>query len=742
MLLPPATSFFPNIRSLLAAPGSVTHQHLMEEAALNVTLQLFPEQPPSEQPPVRLEDFLDFLPTSGNDPELHFDAERLGQGRMLLAGAPRAAMGAARALEHTLAHQRLGAALHALRDFDSHSNWVDLGRQQPHPQLLWLRQELGSLARAALGICWALHSSLLATLELIPPNLQSPEKPPGRQGLLDISPASSLSFVLDTTGSTGEEINAAKIQARHIVEQRRGCPMEPVHYVLVPFQDPGFGPVFTTSDPDSFWQQLNEIHALGVEMSLTCACQPWSAPPLCQPVLLHTPPLSDSFVFTDASPKDAMLASQVESLTQEWHCRVTFLVTEDPSRVQGRARREVLSPLCFEPYEAVALTSGGEVIFTKDQHIQDVAAIVGDSMADVVTLPLEPPVVSGRPLVFRVDMLLQRVTVQIHREVYFPVCVSRRREEGRRMKGVSQGQEEGEGPLGHTRRFGQFCIVTVNDPPQTGTWEIWVTAEDAPRVRGQGLQSQLLVEVTGLGSRGNPGDARPHFSHVVLRGVPEGAERGWVPLEPTGPRQRGVLVASLPPVLLSTGDASLWSWSAGRRGAGPAPSGTPSPAPWSRCFGRGRCGWGPERGAAAPALTRPPPCSAAASFSGPQDLDLRPSVSPSFPLTSNPSVVRLEPNESAWGRLWLEVPDSAAPDSLVTVTVTSTGREASPVPPTHAFLQLLVLGPARRTAGRPCPLIWPYPRLNQPCLHFGDSGKGRGRAGGQPLVGHSWRGDN
>lgn len=37
----------------------------------------------------------------------------------------------------------------------------------------------------------------------------------------------------------GEEINAAKIQARRIVEQRRGSPMEPAHYVLVPFHDPG-----------------------------------------------------------------------------------------------------------------------------------------------------------------------------------------------------------------------------------------------------------------------------------------------------------------------------------------------------------------------------------------------------------------------------------------------------------------------------------------------------------------------
>lgn len=53
--------------------------------------------------------------------------------------------------------------------------------------------------------------------------------------------------------------------------------------------------------------------------------------------------------------------------------------------------------------------------------------------------------------------------------------------------------------------------------------------------------------------------------------------------------------------------------------------------------------------------------------------------------------VRLGLNESAWGRLWLEVPDSAAPDSVVTVTVTAVGQGASQVPPTHAFLRLLVL---------------------------------------------------
>lgn len=59
------------------------------------------------------------------------------------------------------------------------------------------------------------------------------------------------------------------------------------------FPSPGFGPVFTTSDPDRFWQQLNEIHALGggdePEMCLSalevCPVTPTQSPPLPSGVL-------------------------------------------------------------------------------------------------------------------------------------------------------------------------------------------------------------------------------------------------------------------------------------------------------------------------------------------------------------------------------------------------------------------------------------------------------------------------
>lgn len=83
--------------------------------------------------------------------------------------------------------------------------------------------------------------------------------------------------------------------------------------------------------------------------------------------------------------------------------------------------------------------------------------------------------------------------------------------------GVSQDQEEGEGPLGHTRRFGQFWIVTLNDPPQTGTWEIQVTAEGTPRVRVQGKEGATSEK--GREGKGRLQSSESTISHIPLRKV-------------------------------------------------------------------------------------------------------------------------------------------------------------------------------------------------------------------------------
>uniref|UniRef100_A0ACB8EG84 Uncharacterized protein n=1 Tax=Sphaerodactylus townsendi TaxID=933632 RepID=A0ACB8EG84_9SAUR len=196
--------------------------------------------------------------------------------------------------------------------------------------------------------------------------------------LLDISPATGLSFVVDTTGSMGEEINAAKSQARKIIDSRRGTLQEPDFYLLVPFNDPEFGPALKTSDQKKFWEFLDTIHPLGgkdePEMCLSAL----------ELALQNSPPYSEIFVFTDASAKDAHLQNSVEALIQEQKCKVTFLITEDPSRT--RVKRETLAPDRFNLYINLAHSSGGQIIFTNNENIRRVTEIIGESSVSSVTL--------------------------------------------------------------------------------------------------------------------------------------------------------------------------------------------------------------------------------------------------------------------------------------------------------------------------------------------------------------------
>ncbi|KAJ4935772.1 hypothetical protein JOQ06_017300 [Pogonophryne albipinna] len=129
--------------------------------------------------------------------------------------------------------------------------------------------------------------------------------------LFSVKQIPALVFVMDTTGSMFEEITAARFRAHSIIESRASNPGLPGTYVLVPFHDPEVGPVFETDDPNQFIQQMDNLMALGggdePEMCLSAI----------QLALTHSPPLSEIFVFTDASPKDAHLFDAVKALALE-----------------------------------------------------------------------------------------------------------------------------------------------------------------------------------------------------------------------------------------------------------------------------------------------------------------------------------------------------------------------------------------------------------------------------------------
>ncbi|XP_063348924.1 von Willebrand factor A domain-containing protein 7 [Pelmatolapia mariae] len=360
--------------------------------------------------------------------------------------------------------------------------------------------------------------------------------------LFSVKQVPALVFVMDTTGSMFEEIHAARLRAQSIIQSRANSPGQLGTFVLVPFHDPGVGPVYETDDPGQFMQHMEDLMALGggdePEMCLSAI----------QLALTHSPPLSEIFVFTDASPKDAHLFDVVKALSLEKQSKVTFLLTEDPNytkerrgRLMRRKRRsrEPLSPDRFNLYSSLSSLSGGLTIFTTNSDIHRVSTIVEDNTAaDKVTLL---HVESHKDLMsvhtFRVDSSVKNVTLHVSGTMTECILTS--------PSDQSQSLLNEEGPLAVLQQFQGLYRINLFPPLQPGPWKLQaksdghltfnvigdsgvdflyyfaiVTNETHPglaRVDGNptaGVPAFLVVAVTGLGS-----DEEASFSHATLLGA-------------------------------------------------------------------------------------------------------------------------------------------------------------------------------------------------------------------------------
>ncbi|XP_063050249.1 von Willebrand factor A domain-containing protein 7-like, partial [Engraulis encrasicolus] len=137
--------------------------------------------------------------------------------------------------------------------------------------------------------------------------------------LMGMSQSAVLCFVIDTTGSMADDIAEAKRVSFSIIDLKRGSQEEPSEYILVPFNDPGVGPLIRTTDADVFKQEINKLTASGGG----------DIPEMCLSGLLlaltAAPPSSDIFVFTDAPAKDAVLKSILTALIEATKSKVTLL---------------------------------------------------------------------------------------------------------------------------------------------------------------------------------------------------------------------------------------------------------------------------------------------------------------------------------------------------------------------------------------------------------------------------------
>uniref|UniRef100_A0A8C5WJ49 von Willebrand factor A domain containing 7 n=1 Tax=Leptobrachium leishanense TaxID=445787 RepID=A0A8C5WJ49_9ANUR len=285
--------------------------------------------------------------------------------------------------------------------------------------------------------------------------------------LLGVSSFPALSFVVDTTGSMGEEIRAVQLQARNIINRQNVLP--PDNFILVPFHDPGYGPEYKTNDSREFLNKLDSLLALGggdePEMCLSAL----------RLALINTPPYSEIFVFTDASAKDIELRNSVEALIQAKRMKVSFLITEDPSWNRGRSRRAVLRQDRFDLYSDLASTSGGKIIFSNNEDIYAVTDVIAESSHfDMVNLLDVKSEKRGETThMFEVDGFLHDVSLFVNGgvqriNIYDP-------------DGLIQNVKK--------HRKGLFTQMSLEDPLSVGKWSITVTTTRPYSLHVQGRTS-------------------------------------------------------------------------------------------------------------------------------------------------------------------------------------------------------------------------------------------------------------
>ncbi|XP_026795878.3 von Willebrand factor A domain-containing protein 7-like [Pangasianodon hypophthalmus] len=459
----------------------------------------------------------------------HFDNEEFLSGRDLITKGVSAVKDSVKQQSYQAAREALGKILHTLQDFYSHSNWIELGKREPYSNLIKPDTPISNIAdsetcsKCVDDVCVGNILQEVITQQKLTSGYFGLSKPKGKcshggnadlssqgQGginkdtttsshgylhevaasvataatrellqdiraavgdseflrMLGLSQTSVLCFVIDTTSSMSEDIDEVRRVTSSIVDSKTGTAAQSSEYILVPFNDPDYGPLTRTTDANVFKEQLNALTAAGggdsAEMCLSGL----------QLALTGSPPQTKIFVFTDADAKDKGLKNTVRALIERTKSVVTFMLTNTTS--SRRRRRSVeradgqqqVSPQLFnsQVYQNLAQASGGHAIeVTKETLSQAMNIIAVTSRSTLVTLfqAVRNPAKAESFSVF-VDSSVQNLTIYITGNSPDYTITS--------PSGVSQSSSELNGALGLIQRVGNFQTVQPNVAEQAGLW--------------------------------------------------------------------------------------------------------------------------------------------------------------------------------------------------------------------------------------------------------------------------------
>ncbi|KAL7878084.1 hypothetical protein SRHO_G00047270 [Serrasalmus rhombeus] len=296
--------------------------------------------------------------------------------------------------------------------------------------------------------------------------------------LMGIARSAVLCFVIDTTGSMADDIAEAKRVAYSIIDSKKGTQDEPSEYILVPFNDPAFGPLIRTTDPDVMKAEISKLGASGGG----------DVPEMClsglQLALTGAPASSHIYVFTDAPAKDTHLEKTIIALIRSTKSTVSYFLTQ-----KTRSARSV-SPQArsgFQLYYDLALFSGGQAIKVSKADLPSATDIIVDTSTSALVTILQkarnPGSVESFP--FLLDASVSNVTVYITGDSLKFTLHS--------PSGVSQSDSAGKGSLAVIQTVGNLWRVQLNSPIETGLWNISIVPTQAYTIKVTGQSAITFI---------------------------------------------------------------------------------------------------------------------------------------------------------------------------------------------------------------------------------------------------------
>ncbi|XP_051939213.1 von Willebrand factor A domain-containing protein 7 [Hippocampus zosterae] len=331
--------------------------------------------------------------------------------------------------------------------------------------------------------------------------------------LMGITRSAVVCFVIDDTGSMSDDIEEARKAVYKIIDSKKGTQDEPSEYILVTFNDPHFGPLFRTTDPDKMKTEISKIKASGGG----------DHPEMCfsglQLALTGAPASSHIYVFTDAPPKDIHLKNTIAALIKRTKSTVSFYITA-PVR---RHRRSVRAA-SFKDYKDLALASGGQAIQVSKSQLAQATNVILDTSTSALVTVFQSTRDPGKPetFPFMLDKSLQNVTIYITGQTLAFTLTN--------PAGVNQSNIEPIGALAHIQTVGNLRRIVLNSDHQSGSWKININSKQPYTIKVTGQSTITFIYDFVESFKG------PHPGYAVLSGLPQAGQPATLMLSVMGRR--------------------------------------------------------------------------------------------------------------------------------------------------------------------------------------------------------------